>query len=462
MTQRIIFIAWLFLLPALLEAQQPQPAWGPDSKSTDDAPLAVPVTLNGQGGSLAFQSETPTESYLSGGIGFTGVYTDNALLTNTNQIGNFSYMVQPDLVWSQITPRLTWNLGLNGGFIVNNNLGAENQAAETANLGATWRMTQHVSLRLDDTFSNVTGLFSAIGNQTAATGVGVVEQSNNTLLVPGAQRVLSNLSLAELSVQLGPNTVAGVRGTYWLLDYPTSAQTAQPASQGSPTPGTLFDTRAYSAEVFYDWHFAPRQWLGATLRGQQFETIPAIAKTDVGSFLMNYSITPTPTLSLTLFGGPEYSDTPPTAAATALNFTGQGRFWASSEGATLDWGGARTSVDLSFSRQLNDGGGLATPVTLQSVSARLRQQLGSHHNEVQFGIADSKSDPILSGPTIEGLSVFAMYQQRFTRNLVGRLGYTWQRQDLPAQATVPDSGISADANRVWFSVNYDFSHAIGK
>jgi hypothetical protein len=456
MQRKLIFIICLCLLSAALLAQesQPAPALGTDSKTTDDAPLEVPVTLNGQGGSLAFQSETPTESFISGGIGFTGVYTDNALLTNTNKIDNFSYMVQPNLVWSQVTPRLTWNLGASGGFTANNNLANENQAAETADLGATYRITQHVSFRLEDTFSNVTGLFSSIANPTSGAGVGVVEQGNNTLLVPGAQRVLSNLTLAEVSDQVGPNSVAGVRGTYWLLDYPN--QNSQ-TSQASPL-GTLFDTRAYSAEAFYDWHFASSQWMGVTLRGEQFHTIPAIAKTNVGSVILYYSVKVAPAVTLSFFGGPEYSDTPPTAAAIALGFDGAGRFWSSSGGATLAWGGLRTSADASFSRQLNDGGGLAVPVTLQTATVRLRRQLSTHHNEVQIGLAASQNIPVLTGPTIDGFTAFALYQQRFTRNFVTQFGYSWQWQ----QQDLTTGGLSSDANRVWFSLTYDFSHAIGR
>jgi len=438
----------LILMPVGMKAQQPQPAPVPENQPADDAPLALPVTLNGQGGSLAFQSEVPTESYLKGGVGFTGSYTNNALLSTTNKLGNFSYLVQPHLAWSEITPRLTLNLGLSGGVIFNDNLADQNQAAENVNLDATWRLTEHVSFRLADTFSNLTGLFSSIGSQEPGPGVGTVEQSNNSLLVPPAQRTLSNQSLAELTDQVGPHSVVGVRGTYWLLDYPRSAESGE--------FGTLYNTRAYLAEAFYDWRFAAKQWLGVTVRGQRFDTLPAIATTDVGSLFVYYSVVPTPTVTLTLFGGPEYSDTPQTTALTALGLNGMGRFWTGGEGATLNWEASRTSANLSFVRQLNDGGGLASAVILQTVSAKLRQKLSNHQNEVQFGVADSKNDPVLSGASFEGLSAFALLQQRLGRSFMMQGGYSWQRQDLPG------AGTSADANRVWFSVSYDFVRPLGK
>lgn len=449
MDGRVVLAALLFLMPVGVKAQQPQPVAASEDTSADySAPLSLPVTLNGQGGSLAFQSQRPTESYLSAGVGFVGSYTDNALLTESNRLNNFSYQVQPHIAWSEITPKLTWNLGLNGGLIFNNDLGAQSQAEENVNVDANWRLTEHVSLALLDTFGNTTGLFSLIGSQTQGTGVGVVEHSNNSLLVPPAQRTLSNESQAALTDQVGPNSLIGVRGTYSLADYPQSSQSVQ--------FGTLYDTHAYSAEAFYDWRFAARQWLGVTIRGQRFETLPSIATTDVGSLLLYYSVAPTPTLTLTLFGGPEYANTPPTAAAAALGLNGQSRFWTSSEGATLNWQALRTSASVSFVRQVNDGGGLASAVTLESVSATLRQQLSSHQNEVQFSVGNSWSDPLLSGANVEGLSASVLFQQRLARTFVMQFGYSWQRQDLLS------TGTPAEANREWFSVSYDFRRALGK
>jgi hypothetical protein len=452
----MVLAAVMMAFPFHLTAQQPTPVpavANGSSQPADDATLTVPVGMNGQSGSLAFISETPKESYFSGGVGLTGSYTDNALLTNTNQIDNFSYYVQPHITWSQITPRFTWNLSASGGVIFNTNLTDENQAAENADLGASWRLTPHVTLRLDDTFTNTTGLFSSLGVAAPGTGVGPVEQGNNTLLVPPAQRTLSNMSLAEVSDQVGLNTVVGVRGTYWLLDYPSTTQSTQ--------FGTLYNTRSYAAEAFYNWRFAPRQWLGATLRAQRFQTLPNIATTNAGGLILYYSIQANKNITLTFFGGPEYSDTPQTATLVALGFTGPSRFWTSSEGATFNWEAGRTSGDVTYSRELNDGGGLASAVTLQNVSAKLRQQVSRRGAEVQFGVVDSKSDPLLAnanvgGIGLEGLSAYALFQQRVARSFLAQAGYSWQRQD------VPGLGSPASSNRVWFTISYDFVKPIGK
>lgn len=436
----------LALLPVGARAQQLQPPVAPEDVRADEMPLTVPVTLNGQAGSMAFRAETPTESFLKGGIAFVGSYTDNALLTNSDKLDNFSYEVLPHITWLEITPRVSLNLGLNGGMIFNNNLSAQNQAAESVSLESAWRVTEHVTFTLTDAFSNTTGMFSLTGSQSEGTAVGAVEQSNNSLLVPPAQRTISNQSQAELRQQVGRNSVIGVRATLSLLDFPRSSKTAQ--------FGTLYDSRAYSAEAFYNWKFASQQWFGLTARGQRFETLPSIATTDVGSLIMYYSAEPISSIMLTFFAGPEYSNTALRAGGAGLN--GQGRFWGSSEGATLNWKASSSSASVSFVRQLNDGGGLASAANLQSVSANMRQQLSRHQNEIEFGFTTSKSDPLLVRESINGLSVFVLFQQRLMRSYVMQAGYSWQRQDLPLTRT------PADANRTWFSVAYDFSRPLGK
>lgn len=126
----------------------------------------------------------------------------------------------------------------------------------------------------------------------------------------------------------------------------------------------------------------------------------------------------------------------------------------------MTWAANRTSANVSFARQLNDGGGLSSPVTLQVVSATLRRSLSNRGSELQFGASDSLNSPLVSNPSsassYQGLSAFVLLQQRVAKGFVMRTGYSWQRQD------VPSNGSSSSANSVWFSVSYDFVGTLGK
>lgn len=116
--------------------------------------------------------------------------------------------------------------------------------------------------------------------------------------------------------------------------------------------------------------------VGLTFRGQRFEVLPAILETDVSSVLMYYSLTAAPTLTITFFSRREYSNTPRTTTAPNLGSKSPGRIWTSSGGASLNWTGYRTCANIDFVRQLNDGCGPASPVTLQNLTARVRRQIG--------------------------------------------------------------------------------------
>lgn len=91
-----------------------------------------------------------------------------------------------------------------------------------------------------------------------------------------------------------------------------------------------------------------RGWV-LTLRGQRFETLPAILETDLGSVLMCYSVTAAPKPTVTFFAGPEYSNTPRTTAAPNLGSKSPGRFWRSSEGARPKLDGGIVPVRTSTS-----------------------------------------------------------------------------------------------------------------
>lgn len=435
---KIVLILLFALLPLGMRAQEPEP------QPPEDQPISPPVTLNGQGPSLSFEAEKIRSNSLSGGISLTGMYTDNVFLLSTNQVSDFSYLVQPYLVFSGSRPRVNWDLRLGAGLIVNQHLSERNQAAENLGLDLDYRLSRHVDLRLSNTFTNTTGLFSTF-NPASGSGVGVVEQPNNSLVVPFARRTLANSSLAELNYQFSPSSVAGVRGTYSILDYPGSSQNAQ--------FGPLFNSRTYSGEAFYNYRVSAKQWVGATLRAQKFETQPSIANTDTGSLLLYYGVNATPNVTLSFFAGPEYTPRISNIATTGGSF--RGHLWSSAEGATFNWQGERTSVAAGFSRQLSGGGGLSSAVTLQTASARLRRQLGSRQ-EVEFGFAYAENDPLESGHSFHGFSGLFQFQQRLVKNLFVRVGYTREQQELP------NSQSTATANLSWVSVSYDFSHPFGR
>lgn len=423
---RIVLILTLALWPLGIRAQELE------AQTSEDQPISPPPLLNGQAPLLAFQSEKVPTNYLSGGIGFTSAFTDNALLSSANGLGDFGYVIQPHMSFSQATPRLNWYMNLGADVIRHQRFAEENRFAKSVTLDLTYRLSPHASLRLSDSFNDTTGLFAALN--PSPSGIGVVEQPNSSLLVPLVQRIVANVSLTELSYQLSANSTVGIRGTFAILDYPGSSPNAQFRF--------LYPTQTYLVEAFYNHKMSPRQWVGVGLRAQRFNT--SVVITDTKSLLLYYSAQTARNLTVSFFAGLE---------SYSLGLV-QGQQWTSAEGATLSWQRERTSVVAAFSRQVSDGAGLYPAVILQSANASLRRQL-SRGLEAILGFTYGGNDPLQAGNSFHGVSGFCQLQQRLGGNFLLRLGYARQQQQLPGVRT------SATANISSVSVSYSFSHVFG-
>ncbi len=437
---KIVLLLSLALLPLGIRAQEPDPP-------VFDQPISPPPILNGQRPSLAFQSEKAPRNYLSGGISFTDAFTDNMNMASTDTVSNFSYIIQPYIRFAQTTPRFNWDASVGVGFIFDQHSGQEDQIATNIGLDLTYRWTPHVSLRVSNIFADTTGLFSASNPETAGSGIGLVEQANNSLLVSSVQRTVSNSSLAELSYQFSPSSMAGVRGTFSILDYPGSSSNTE--------FGPLYDSLTYSAEAFYNHAISPGQWLGVSLRVQRLETQPSIGHTDTASVLLYYAVQPRSNVTLSFFAGPEYYNSVSLSGMSTANGLVQGPQWTPAVGTALNWQGENTSATAGYSRQISDGGGLFSAVTLQQVFASLRCQL-TERQAVYLGFLQSLNEPLGSSENYSGLSASVNLEHLLTKNLVLRLAYARQRQQLPSSQN------TASANLAWVSISYQFSHAFGR
>lgn len=417
-----------------------------DPPVVEDQPLSPPPTLSGQGPSLAFQSERPPRNYLSGGVSFTDAFTDNMFMSTTDTASSFTYLVQPFISFAQTTTRINWDLNLGAGFLFYQHQSQEDQIAKNVGVDLAFRWTQRLTLRARNTFADTNGLYSASNPAPSESGIGLVQQSNNSLLLSPVQRTVSNSSLAELNYQFSSTSVAGVRGTYSILDFPGSSSN----TQSNP----LYNTQTYSGEAFFNHQISLGDWVGVSLRVQRLDTQPSITHTDTASMLFFYSLQPHSNITLSFFAGPEYYDAPAIADMPTTGLV-VGPHWTPAAGTTFNWQGTNTSATAGFSRQVNDGGGLYSAVTLQEITASLRSQL-TERQAVTLGFLQSQNQPLGTSESYGGLSVSANLEHLVTRNLVLRLGYARQRQQLPP------TQITASANLAWVSIAYNFIHAFGR
>jgi len=417
-----------------------------------DAPPAAtadpeaPPTLVGQRARNQLLSEPSGPNYLTGGVTIIQMYTDNARLTSTGSTGNLSYDIQPQIALNHTGPRLSYSMSASAGFVMNRDIQEQNQATQSGNLDLTYNVRQFTSIRISDSFTNTTGLWS--GGPTADVGgvsnVGAAQQPNQSLLTYG--RFRANTALAELTHQFTLNRSGGPRATHFYTWFPDQAT--------SPIVGTIYGGQTYSAEAFYNHRINSRQWVGTTLRAQRFDVgQPVSPRTDSASLLVLYGIDFRQGMSLSFFAGPELSITsnqglvsPPTLVP--------GRMWSPVTGAVFSKAGRNTAATASFVRQVSDGGGLPSAVTLSYVNGEvLRQMTRRIAMEVGFGYAHGT--PIIGNQTIRTYSGYGQCTYRVGHNYMFVAGYS--RDDN----TAAGSSVSASADRVWVSFAYNFMRSLG-
>src|SRR5436305_9469335 len=92
----------LFLLASLGNAFAQAP--GGDEPGQDPR-ISAPAPLAGTADNLHHGALAPATNLITGGLGFTSVYTDNAQLTQTGQVSDVSYRFEPQLSFQQSRTR---------------------------------------------------------------------------------------------------------------------------------------------------------------------------------------------------------------------------------------------------------------------------------------------------------------------------------------------------------------------
>ncbi len=437
------FIFLVVLLLALASPICSQESSVSDSQDTSQG--STPASLAGQKPSIRPLTEGAGPNFLSGGIAITQLYTDNAELSTANKVSDLSYAIAPHLAITKSTVRLSYDVGVLGGFLVNRKLNNRNQATEGATGDLAYRVSQFVSLRFSDSFTNSSGLWSGAngGTFSSQTGIGSLEQPNNSAF--SFDQFRQNTALAELSGQLNAAGFAGIRATHTYLSFP--------AAPIDPVLGALYGGNSYSAEAFYNHQFSARNWGGVTVRAQRFDIERSLGRTDAATFLLMYAVNLRPNASLSFFGGPELSvSSTPQGALPSVTF--QRRLWSPVAGTEFGWQGRRNSAMASFTRQISNSGGLQSAVTLSAFEGQCLRQFGRH---LQIGpaFAYSRNEPLVTSARFR---TYSGQLQSIYR--VGKYSFIagYARDDRAELGGSEDS----TANRIWLSFSLDFVKSLGR
>lgn len=433
---------------------QPVPAMvGMDNTANQyDDRMQPPPAVSGQTYPISLTSQERS-NYLRGGVAFTSAYSDNVLGGSTGSpVSDVSYSIAPIVALDETTSRLHLLTTYAPGFTFYQRTSDRNQADHNASIEFEYRLSPHVTFSAIDDFQKSSNVFNQPDLASAGGVSGGTQGGNFSVIAPIADR-LSNSGNVGITYQYALNSMVGASGTFTNLHYPDPSQ----------VPG-LSDASSQSGLAFYSLRVAKMNYLGVTYQYQRLVSHPTLgnSETQTHAVLFFYTLYPASRFSITLFGGPQHSDTiqPPQPPLNLQPPTA--RAWTPAAGASLSWQGRLNTLAVSYSHVIAGGGGLIGAVQMDSAAASVQQRItktltgsisGTYAQNDVLGAA------ILGSSNGHSISGTASLQQQFGQHLSVQLGYTRLHQDYSGVSVL---AATPNTNREFVSLSYQFSRPLGR
>jgi hypothetical protein len=414
--------------------------------------MQPPPPVTGMTYDRAFTSEEQG-NYLRYGIAFTTAHTDNALGgLSGNRVSDFSYSLAPTIAIDETTSRMHWVANYAPGFTFYQQTGSRNEADHNASIDLTYRFGPRLTVSARGGFQKSSNLWNQLNPGNASEVSAGAQVPNFSVIAPLASR-LSNTARVDLTYQFALNEMVGAAGSFTNLHYPDLSQ----------VPG-LFDSASQGGSGFYSVRLSSRNYLGAIYQYQRLLSYPTegLSQTQTHSAVMFYTVYPDLHFSISLFGGPQYSDTVrPTETSGAVQ-TSMIHEWTPAAGASLGWQGRFNQLAFSYSHLVAGGGGLIGAVHMDTGAFSFRHQLSKSLNaSINAAYTQNKIIADMSEMGFDGhtLSATAAVQKRIGEHLGLELGYTRLHQSY---GSIPVLSKNPDTNREYISISYQFARPLGR
>lgn len=400
---------------------------------------------------------TPTSeersNYLRGGMSFTTAYGNNALATANGQaVNEMSYSIAPTIALDETTSRSHSVLTYSPGFTFYQQTSYLNATNQNASIDFHYLLSPHVTLSAKDGLQKSSSIFNQPDFTSAGAVSGGAQEANFSVIAPVAD-MLRNSGNVGLSYQYSMNAMIGASGTFSNLHYPNPAQVSG-----------LYDSSSQGGSAFYSHRISKMHYVGATYQYQRLVSDPkaGLSETQTHAVFAFYTLYPSSRLSISFFGGPQYSDTIQSPLAPFQIQSTAAKAWSPAAGGSLSWQGRSNTFAMSYSHVISGGSGLIGAVHLDSASMSLSQRVARSLSAscsggyVQNDVIGSLLPGSYNGHTLSGT---ASLQKQFHQYLNLQFGYTRLHQDY---GNVPVLSQTPNTNREFISLSYQFSRPVGR
>ena len=355
-------------------------------------------------------------------------YNSNVLRINNSQMGDELLGLGPRIAFFEQHGPAGIEIDYQPYFQFYQHLTQYNMVNQVLNANATFSLGAHWSFQVRDAFSDQTGTFQTGPGQPLVPGLGGPTALNANIYSPlAAQR--SNNSRADLIYRRSSRTSVSFFGGYnkrTISDQPTGVE-------------SLLNTVGYASGLQYSYRLSDHATFGTLYTFQvlqYFGNVPVgyPSRTVTHSAIFSLAWKATPSVSLQVFGGPQYLPphqlvTDPSTGSAPANTKAPG-LWSWAAGGSLAKTTEKTTFQLAGGRAVSDGGGLVTTVTNTYATLGVNRRLirrwsaswnatGSENTTLDYGFGTGK---------INSLSATAGLDHPLTEQLDARLSYTFTRQ----------------------------------
>src|SRR5579872_1827836 len=188
------------------------------SNSSDvTAPTQTPSALQGEA-PVVLNSNAEHSSQVIGGIGFSGLYDDNASGTSSNRLSDSEYSILPEIGVQFFQLHTAWDLHYDGGYNFDQRASVRDSMTHEGLLDVQHQFSPRLSSELRENYLISTDPFATPGAGGTLPSFQGLGQLNTFTTTPLAQRTAS-ISYAAMSYQLTEHSSIGASGNFSVEHY---------------------------------------------------------------------------------------------------------------------------------------------------------------------------------------------------------------------------------------------------
>jgi len=396
---------------------------------------------------LNYAGTSPPRNILALGLNVGSTYDDNILGNNQQPVGDAAFQFGPSLNVHREGRRLNLALSYQPHFRIYRRASELNVVDQTLGFDAAYRASSRLSFRARTSAFYTTGIFEPIRNEEFLPGLGSPSSLNDTLFTPSA-RQLTWSSRIDASYQASKRDSIDVFAGQSKLDIREQFSNAR----------SLQNTEQKDAGLDYQHRLSPHTTLGINYQYKDIR-FGSDSRDLVHSAFFSYAQQVSPSLMLSVFGGPQFSHLNEVVAFLLGPFS----FRLPVSLATSNWalGGTltkqldKTAFQLTAQHQVSDGGGLLGAVVNSSVGTSIRRRLPGRWDAIwNAGYANnSRLDSTSTRGSYQSLTAGVGLERSLTEKLSVRGGYDFLHQRGDGQSLLLGS-YDRDLLSVQFSYRF--------